>query len=363
MRGGEGGMFARAAGRLSRCGTGLAVLQGTCHPPLAAHTARTPRHWQEADGTGQAEESPASHRAGLPLFLFCHANGFHKEVWRPVVEELVKVARAPFRWIALDFSGHGDTLSRRTVKMGEKWEDFAVDDIVTVLQELQGDASFVVGVGHSLGGASLLLTELQHKGAFDRLALFEPIVLPHPDDLPRLMGVSEEKWVGAMQRGASKRRTFFTDTSAVAEYMRGRQAFKRFDPRTMDEYIAHGTCLNHDGTERTLKCPPAVEAAVYGGRPHHLWSQLHQISCPTLVACGGLPGGGMLNSKLFKTIVERLPAASLAVAPAASHFLVMEAPKWCALQIASSCQRDLPLLFSGVSAAGDPAASSEPAKL
>ena len=46
---------------------------------------------------------------GLPLFLFCHANGFCKEVWRPVVEELSKIARAPFRWIALDFSGHGDT--------------------------------------------------------------------------------------------------------------------------------------------------------------------------------------------------------------------------------------------------------------
>jgi len=33
-----------------------------------------------------------------------------------------------------------------------------------------------VGVGHSLGGASLLLTELQYAGAFDRLALFEPVV-------------------------------------------------------------------------------------------------------------------------------------------------------------------------------------------
>jgi hypothetical protein len=55
----------------------------------------------EQRGTG-AMDSP---KEGLPLFLFCHANGFCKEVWKPVVEELSKLARAPFRWIAMDFSG------------------------------------------------------------------------------------------------------------------------------------------------------------------------------------------------------------------------------------------------------------------
>ena len=109
-----------------------------------------------------------------------------------MVEELTKLARAPFRWMALDFSGHGDT--RKVVNDGDKWETFAVHDIVTVLQELQGDSSYVLGIGHSLGGASLLLTELKHRGAFDRLALFEPVVLPHPDVISDLMGVTEEQW-------------------------------------------------------------------------------------------------------------------------------------------------------------------------
>ena len=130
-------MFSRAAGRVVRLSSGVAVLQGTCHPPLAAHTRLTPRHWKEADdqvglgfrvgthgiswnpttpprvekadatlpleqrGTG-ARDAP---KGGLPLFLFCHANGFCKEVWKPVVEELSKLAREPFRWIAMDFCG------------------------------------------------------------------------------------------------------------------------------------------------------------------------------------------------------------------------------------------------------------------
>lgn len=37
------------------------------------------------------DEQPSPVKEGLPLFLFCHANGFCKEVWKPVVEELSKV--------------------------------------------------------------------------------------------------------------------------------------------------------------------------------------------------------------------------------------------------------------------------------
>ena len=99
---------------------------------------------REHPGAG-AGDAP---KGGLPLFLFCHANGFCKEVWKPVVEELSKLARAPFRWIAMDFCGHGDTT--KGVQDGDKWEGFAVNDIVTVLKELQGDSAYVVGVGHSL---------------------------------------------------------------------------------------------------------------------------------------------------------------------------------------------------------------------
>jgi pimeloyl-ACP methyl ester carboxylesterase len=214
-------MFARAAGRVARCSSGVSVLQGTCHPPLAAGTPqRSPRRWRDSD----AQDDPAASNEGLPLFLFCHANGFCKEVWRPVVEELSKVARAPFRWIALDFSGHGDTA--KAVPASGRWEEFAVDDIVSVLKEFQGDSRYVVGIGHSLGGAGLLLTEATHKGAFDLLALFEPVVLPHPDDLQRLTGLTEQQWVGYMQKNALKRRNDFADLSEISKYMKSRKAFQ-----------------------------------------------------------------------------------------------------------------------------------------
>jgi len=157
--------FAKSVGRLTRTSCGVIVNHGSVHPPLAAHTSRTPRDWREEDAHVN-EDTP-------PLFLFCHATGFCKEVWGPVVEELTKFARAPFRWAALDFAGHGD--SRALPGEGPAdWQAFG-RDVDAALAQLRKDSSVVVGVGHSMGGAALLLSHLSGE-SFSRLVLFEPIV-------------------------------------------------------------------------------------------------------------------------------------------------------------------------------------------
>jgi pimeloyl-ACP methyl ester carboxylesterase len=158
--------FARSAGRLVRTSSGIVVSHGAVHPPLAAHTARTPRDWKAEVGAGGAGDTPP------PLFLFCHATGFCKEVWLPVVEELTKLSRAPFRWAALDFAGHGDS---RPLPDSADWATFAPQDIAAALAPLRRDAPQVIGVGHSMGGAALLLAHLSGE-ALSRLVLFEPIV-------------------------------------------------------------------------------------------------------------------------------------------------------------------------------------------
>jgi len=58
-------MFARAAGRVARCSTGVAVLQGTCHPPLAANTVKTPRHWKETDQVCLLSRVAVAHLPGI----------------------------------------------------------------------------------------------------------------------------------------------------------------------------------------------------------------------------------------------------------------------------------------------------------
>ena len=42
----------------------------------------------------------------------------------------------------------------------------------------------------------------------------------------QLMGVEEDTWVGAMRKGALKRRNVFAAKADVASYMRSRYAFK-----------------------------------------------------------------------------------------------------------------------------------------
>ena len=100
--------------------------------------------------------------------LFVHATGFHGHVWAPVAALLGDRLDA---W-AVDLRGHGDSpaATRPT-----EWAGFG-RDVVTATRRLGRP---LLGVGHSLGAAALLMAELAEPGTFDELVLYEP-ALPTP---------------------------------------------------------------------------------------------------------------------------------------------------------------------------------------
>ena len=107
--------------------------------------------------------------AGHPLVLIAHATGFHGMVWAPLATRLAD----RFRLYALDFRGHGDSLPPRSGDFS--WTGFA-DDVAAVVDGLGLDRPF--GLGHSKGGAALLLAEQHRPGTLRSMYLFEPIVFP-----------------------------------------------------------------------------------------------------------------------------------------------------------------------------------------
>ncbi len=106
--------------------------------------------------------------------LFAHATGFHGRVWEPLASKLSGV----HGW-APDLRGHGDSPVPRGHEFA--WSRFA-DDVLSTLDALGlGSATGAdqpIGIGHSKGGAALLLAEQRRPGTFAALWCYEPVVFP-----------------------------------------------------------------------------------------------------------------------------------------------------------------------------------------
>lgn len=242
-----------------------------------------------------------------PPVLFAHATGLHGRVWAPLARRLSHRASC---W-AVDFRGHGD--SPPPVGRGFDWEGFA-DDVLAVVDDL-GIAGGV-GVGHSKGGAALVLAEARRPGTFAGLWLYEPIVFP-PQSYDPADGDHP------LAERAMRRRPSFPSREEAAANFRSKEPLASFDEEALAEYVEHGFADGDDG-EVHLKCRGEWEAEVYrmGGR-HRGWEALASVRCPVIVACGG-DGGD--PAAVAPTVAARLPDAGLIVHHALGHFGPEEDP-------------------------------------
>ena len=108
--------------------------------------------------------------AGRPTLL-CHATGLHAAVWEPLSAALGDRGR---RW-ALDFRAHG--ASPVPEGMDLAWSGMA-DDVLAAVDGLSLARGAILGVGHSMGGAALLLAEQARPGTCSGLWIYEPIAPP-----------------------------------------------------------------------------------------------------------------------------------------------------------------------------------------
>lgn len=256
-----------------------------------------------------------------PPVLFAHATGFHGHVWRPVAAAL-----APdFRSIVFDERGHGDTAPTAG---GQDWHGFATDALA-VVDDLGLDRPF--GVGHSAGGAALLLAEVARPGTFRALWVYEPIVPPVPagEEAPPLPSRSNP-----LAEGARRRREVFESRDAAYDNYAGKPPFSALDPEALRAYVDFGFTDLDDGTVR-LKCRREVEAATYEMAMHHgAASRLHEVACPVVLASGGrtdTPFGPGLMAQL----AERIAGGRAEPFPDLGHFGPLEDPA----AVASSIRR------------------------
>jgi len=250
-----------------------------------------------------------------PLVVFVHATGFCKEVCDPVIAD-TRSHDVEFRALALDLRAHGDS--------GVPPRPFDWWDVGGDLAELIGAERQVIGVGHSAGGAVLVLAELIQPGTFASFVLVEPIVLPPPyvrrPDHP-------------MALGALRRKPGFTSRQAAFDNFMRKRTFSAWEERAMWAYVSGG--MREEDGGAVLKCTPECEAEFFAAATMHgAWDRLGEVRVPSIVIAGA--ESTTHQEPFVAELAGRFVDARYEIIPGASHFVWMERPGVIAAHLADA---------------------------
>lgn len=249
---------------------------------------------------------------GSPILL-SHATGFHAHCWEPMASELSKRHHV----IGFDHRGYGD--AERVDPSTLEWSHYGYDAVSAARAlSAQHDGQPVVGIGHSMGGASLLMAALAEPSLFSHLFVFEPIVFPPPD--PQ----ADERPTNPLAGGARKRKSTFASIDAALENFASKPPMASFHPMARDAYVHHGFIRHPDGTVE-LKCLPEHEARTYEtGGTHSTWSGLHRVAVPTWVISGA--PAPFQPSGIAAQIADQIPGSTYVQYDNMGHFGPLEHP-------------------------------------
>jgi pimeloyl-ACP methyl ester carboxylesterase len=252
-----------------------------------------------------------------PALLFAHATGFHGRCWDHIVRQF-----PGRRALAIEFRGHGRS-SIPTPPI--PWPEFA-QDVAAVARHF--DLRSAIGVGHSMGGHSLVSAAIEHSAIFSALVLVDPVIMPRD-------------YYGAPPPDASyiaRRRNRFASVDEMFQRFHARPPFSTWRVEALRNYCQYG--LLPDGDSFVLACPPAVEAAIYvrcNAPENNLYARMPQVTIPvTVLRAGTTLTRGTLDLNESPTSAEvdgYFPRGRDVYLPDRNHYIPMEAPELVVAEI------------------------------
>jgi len=261
---------------------------------------------------------------GRPLML-SHATGFHGHCYLPIAQAL----GGRFHSWALDYRGHG--LTSRPDDWQVVWERYG-DDAVAAARAVLARTSDnhdrdngLIGFGHSMGGAGLLMAAHAQPDLFDLIIAFEPIVFPPPAP-----GIDQLD--SPLVAGARRRRAVFASFDEAYDNYAAKPPMMGFDPVALRNYVDHGFVATDEGVR--LRCDPEHEARTFEtGGVHRTWDLLPEITTPVVIVAGA--PSEMSPAAIARPISELLPSARFIELDHLDHFGPMTHPAEMASLITS----------------------------
>ncbi|KAG9325342.1 hypothetical protein KVV02_006982 [Mortierella alpina] len=279
--------------------------------------------------------SSASHQPATPPIIFTHANGFHKEIWEPVI------GRMSARWTAgdmyaFDCRNHGDSavLNKDVLEDTFNWYSYA-EDILKIVDTF--GLKNTIAVGHSFGASAFILAEAMRPGTFSTIIAIDPTMFPRSlFENPPL----EDNHMGQLTLKRSDR---WTDRNEARTKLLEKKFFKAWHPEALELYLEFGLkeVVNKDGsTEVTLKCPKYQEAicfAAVGGGVNDAFDRMNELRIPVHIIAG--EHSDINVPELVELKVARCTYGSSVFIKGTGHLVSLEKPQETAEQMCSFLDR------------------------
>ncbi|GJN83874.1 hypothetical protein PLIIFM63780_007425 [Purpureocillium lilacinum] len=172
-------------------------------------------------------------KPGDVTIIGAHANGFPRELYEPLWEEIHRrTSQAGFRIRSIFIAdiwnqGQSGVLNEKILGNDPSWSDHARDLMNLINQKQDSIPHPIVGIGHSMGGTQLSLLSLAHPRLLTSLVLLDPVI-------------QEPNGSIAPAMASTPRRDVWPSTDAAATRFKGSKFFQSWDPRVLDRWIEYG---------------------------------------------------------------------------------------------------------------------------
>ncbi|RVX71658.1 hypothetical protein B0A52_03842 [Exophiala mesophila] len=175
---------------------------------------------------------------GDVTIIGAHANGFPKELYEPLWDEInARSKKCGFRirgiWIAdVAQQGHSSVLNEELLGNDPSWSDHPRDLLHLINVKRADMPRPLIGIGHSMGGNHLVQLSLMHPRLLTTLIMIDPVIQTYSSTAPHLGP--------GPARLSTFRRDIWPSREEAAKSFKASKFYQAWDPRVLDCWIKYG---------------------------------------------------------------------------------------------------------------------------